>query len=106
MKVLEIKTSTLFNLDCANDNILSIFFFFLIIDLYFLIPEVFTQIFSTIAELVIPTGIPTKETKTEMEVSAQYNSKAYKLFHTSYLLIHFALFLQFNNFLFHLYFSV
>ena len=76
MKVLEIKTSTLFNFDCANDNILSIFFFFLIIDLYFHIPEVFTQIFSTIAELAIPTGIPTKETKTEMEarpVSVEIN---------------------------------
>ena len=76
MRVLEIKTSTFFDLDCANDNILSIFFFFLIIDLSFHIPEIFTQIFSTIAELVIPTGIPTKETKTEMEahpVSVEIN---------------------------------
>ena len=43
------------------------FFFFLIIDLYFLIPAVVTQIFNPIAELVIPIGIPTKEVKTEME---------------------------------------
>ena len=46
------------------------FFFFLIIDLYFLIPAVVTQIFNPIAELVIPIGIPTKEVKTEMETHA------------------------------------
>ena len=40
---------------------------FLIIDLYFLIPAVITQIFNKIAELVITIGIPTKEAKTEVE---------------------------------------
>ena len=39
---------------------------FLSIDLYFLIPAVITQIFTSIAELVIPTEIPTKEAKAEM----------------------------------------
>ena len=58
----------LFNLDFANNTILSCFlFFFLIIDLYFLIPVVIAQIFNFIAELVIPIGIPTKEAKAEME---------------------------------------
>ena len=58
----------LFNLDFANDNILSCFFFyFLIIDLYFLIPAIISQIFNPIAELVIPIGIPTKEVKAERE---------------------------------------
>ena len=42
--------------------------FFLIIDLYFLIPAVVTQIFNSIAELVTPIGIPTKEAKAEMEI--------------------------------------
>ena len=37
---------------------------FLNIDLYFLIPAV-THIFNPIAELVIPTRIPTKEAKAE-----------------------------------------
>ena len=56
----------MFNLDFANNTILSCFvFFFLIIDLYFLIPAVIAQIFHKIAELVIPTGIPTKEAKIE-----------------------------------------
>ena len=41
--------------------------YFLIIDLYFLIPTTIAQIFSPTAELVIPTGIPTKEAKAEME---------------------------------------
>ena len=41
--------------------------FFLIIDLYFLIPTVIAQIFNPIAELVISIEIPTKETKEEME---------------------------------------
>ena len=58
----------LFNLDFANNTILScFFFFFLIIDLYFLIPAVITQIFNPIVELAIPIGIPTKEAKAEME---------------------------------------
>ena len=41
------------------------FLFFLIIDLYFLIPAVIAQIFNPTAELVIPIG--TKEAKAEME---------------------------------------
>ena len=58
----------LFNLDFASNNILScFFFFFLIIDLYFLIPTVIAQIFNPIEELVIPVGIPTKEAKAEIE---------------------------------------
>ena len=58
----------LFNLDFASNTILScFFFFFLIIDLYFLIPAVITQIFNPIVELAIPIGIPTKEAKAEME---------------------------------------
>ena len=41
IKALKIKTSVLFNLDFANNTILSCFFlFFLIIELYFLIPAV------------------------------------------------------------------
>ena len=43
--------------------------------------------FNPVAELVILIGIPTKEAD-------------------SYSLIHFDLFLQLNNFLFHIYFSV
>ena len=58
----------MFNLDFASNTILScVVFFFLIIDLYFLIPAVIAQIFHKIAELVIPTGIPTKEAKIETE---------------------------------------
>ena len=53
----------LFNLDFANNKILSCFFlFFLIINLHFLIPTVITQIFYPIRELVIPT----KEAKAEI----------------------------------------
>ena len=58
----------LFTLDFANNTILSfLFFFFLIIDLYFLVPAVITQIFDLIDELVIHTRIPTKEAKAEIE---------------------------------------
>ena len=58
----------LFDLDFANSTILSCFFiFFLIIDLYFLIPAVLTQIFNQISELVIPIEIPTKEAKVVIE---------------------------------------
>ena len=58
----------LFNLDFANNTMLSCFFFFFLInDLYFLIDAVIAQIFTPIAELVIPIGIPTKEAKTKMK---------------------------------------
>ena len=50
----------LFNLDFANNTILSCFlFFFLIIDLHFLITAVITQLLNPTTELVIPIGIPT-----------------------------------------------
>ena len=42
--------------------------FFLIIDLYLLIPAVIAQIFNLIAELVFPIGIPIKEGKVEIEI--------------------------------------
>ena len=84
--------------------------------MYFLIPAVITQMFNPIAELVIPRGVPVKEAKSEMEthpVPLEINiskcsvfSKPYKLSYTSCSLIHFDLFLQLNNFLFLLYFSV
>ena len=58
----------LFSLDFSDNTILSCFFlFFIIINLYFLIPIVITQIFNPIVELAIPIGIPTKEAKAEME---------------------------------------
>ena len=44
-------------------------FFFLVIDLYFLIPAVTAQSFNPIAELVIPIGIPIKEAKAEIEIN-------------------------------------
>ena len=43
------------------------FFFLFIIDLYFLILAVITQIFNPNAELVIPITIPTYEAKAEMK---------------------------------------
>ena len=59
----------LFNLDFASNTILScFFFFFLIIDSYFLIPAVITQIFNPVAELVIAIEIPTTEAKAKMEM--------------------------------------
>ena len=57
------------NLDFANNTILScFFFFFLIIDLYFLITATVAQIFNRIAELLIPAGIPSKEAKAEIKI--------------------------------------
>ena len=58
----------LFNLLFAYNPILSCFFFsFIIIDLYFLIPAIIAEIFIPIAELIVPVGIPTKETKAEIK---------------------------------------
>ena len=59
----------LFNSDFASNTVLScIIFFFLIIDLYFLIPAAIAQIFNPIAEPVIPTRIPWKEVKSEIAI--------------------------------------
>ena len=56
------------NLVFANNTILSnVFFFFLVINLYFLIPVVIPEFFIATEELIIPIGIPTKEAKPEME---------------------------------------
>ena len=58
----------IFNIDFANNTILSCFLlFFWIIELYFLIAWVISQIFNPIAELVTAIEIPNKEAKTEME---------------------------------------
>ena len=58
----------LFNLHFANITILSCFFlfFFLIIDLYFLIAEFIAQIVNPIVELTIPIGLLIKEAKAEI----------------------------------------
>ena len=67
MNQLRIKISLLFNLELAKNIILSCFFyFFLIIDSYFLISTIIAQIFNPIIELVIPIEIPIKEVKAEM----------------------------------------
>ena len=64
-------TSMLFNLDFSNNTLLLCFFyFFLIIDLHFLIPAAIAQIFGPIAELRIPVGTPNKEAKAEIEIHA------------------------------------
>ena len=66
----------LFNLDFANNTIFTIlscfFFFFLVIDLYFLVPAVIEQFFNPIAELVVPTETPTKEAEVEMGYSTLF----------------------------------
>ena len=59
-----------FNLYFANNDILSCFFFFLIIQLNCLIAAVITQIFNPTAELAIPKGMPTNEAKEEIETQA------------------------------------
>ena len=59
----------LFNLDFAKNNILLCFFvFFLIIDLYLLIPAVIAKIWNPIVELVISIGKPIKEASIEIGI--------------------------------------
>ena len=62
IKVLEIRTSIVFNVLFPKNTILSCYsFFFLIIDLYFWIPAVIAQTFIPTAEIVIPTITQTNE---------------------------------------------
>ena len=66
IKALEIETSILLTLAFANNTILSFLsFFFLVIDLYVLIPAVFAQISNLIAEIVTPIGVPSTEVKAD-----------------------------------------
>ena len=65
IKILEIKTSIVINLVSASN--IMVVFLFLIIDLNFLIPAVVMEMFIVIAELAIPTKIPTKEARVEIE---------------------------------------
>ena len=67
IKALEITTSMLFNLVFANNFILCLFCFFLVIDLYFLICAVIVQILNLIAELAIHIRILNKEPKAEID---------------------------------------
>ena len=46
-----------------------VFLFLLIIDLYFLTPAIIAQIFSPIAELAVPIGIPSKEPNAKIEIT-------------------------------------
>ena len=59
----------LFSLDFHNNTMLSwFFFFFLVIDVYFLIPAAIGQIFNPITELVITVRIPSKEVKADIDI--------------------------------------
>ena len=76
----------LFNLDLLALPFYNFFFFFLIIDLYFLIPVAIAQIFNPIAELVIPIGIPNKKQNQKFKYSnknntSRNNSRNKKVFH-------------------------
>ena len=69
IKTLEIKTSMLFHLHCAsNTTSLCLFFFFLIIDFYFLIPEMIAKIYHSVANLVTHTGMSSKEANAAIEI--------------------------------------
>ena len=59
----------LFHLDFTNNTVFTCyFFFFLNINLQFLIPVVIAQIFNPIAELLIPIGIRIRGEKSEIEM--------------------------------------
>ena len=74
-----LKTSIPFYLDFANNTILScFFFFFLTIDLYFLITSVIALIFNPVTKLVIPIGRPIKEAKAEIEIHPMVEAKLRK----------------------------
>ena len=79
---LDIRTSIVSKLAFPSNTILSCFFlFFLIIDLYYLIPTVIAQIFNPTAELAIPTGTSTNEANAEIEtqpLTAEIKTKCSK----------------------------
>ena len=71
IKALQNRTSIIFNLSFLNSTILSCFFFFLLmVDLYFLIPEMFAQMFYPTTELVIQTETQINGVNTETETQS------------------------------------
>ena len=82
IKAVEIKTLIVFNLVFAN-NILSCFsVFFMIIDLYFLIHAMISQVFISTTELAIPIGTPTNEANAETDhiTTTESRNKSKKMF--------------------------
>ena len=68
VNALEVKAFMVFNLVVGSNTILSrCFLFFLIIDLYFLIPVVNPQIFNPTAALAVAIRIPTDKAKEKTE---------------------------------------
>ena len=69
IEALNVKASMLFNLVLANNTFLSCFFFyFLVIDLYFISHVVCAHIFNPIAELIILIGLRSSEAKAETKI--------------------------------------
>ena len=67
IKASETRTSVIFKLSFSNNiNLSMVFFFFFIIDLYFLIPAVIAQMFISNPELVIPTWTQTNQANAEI----------------------------------------
>ena len=89
------------------------FFFFLIINLYFLLRVVIAQNFNAAVKLAIRRGAPTNDANAEIkhnqwqqkenQEDAQSNLKRYALFKTFQSLNHNLLFLLKDNFWFHLF---
>ena len=75
--------------------------FFLIIDLYCLIPAVIAQIFNPNSELVITIGTPPIN---EANAEIESNSKPYTPFYAFHSLYHYLLFILKDDFFFHQYF--
>ena len=69
IKVLEIEASMQFNFDFANNTVLPcLFFFFLIMELYFLISAAIAHMFNLLGEHFILIWIQSKEAKSENEI--------------------------------------
>ena len=113
----EFKASVIFNLVLANNTIAVCFFVFLsIIDWYFLIVAVIAQILRLLQSWQFHRntdersknwhGNTCSNCRSWNKKSVQYSLQSHKPFHASYSLSRFALVLQRNNFLFHLYFSI
>ena len=79
--------------------------------MFLLVPAVIAQIFSPIAELIIPIGTPNKEAKAEIEIHPVIaEAKIRKSFTTLFLLSTYQFILLYffdgNDFLFRPYFSI
>ena len=80
LKLTYLSIIRIYARNITRNIILSCFFlFFIIVDLYFLIPSVIAQYFKPVSEFATPIGIPAKKAKAEIKDISSHSRNLNKL---------------------------